>query len=93
MTDDVKLLRFALAAIWTELEKDAPNLGDCQLIANEALAMTLDEANGKVPSDSTGLESWREHVRRRTQTFIIPDSYMTELTRLEPSSSQEQVRQ
>lgn len=60
----IDLLRMALAGIWTELEKDNPNLEDCQTIASEALLLTIEHASGKILSGSTGLESWEEAKER-----------------------------
>jgi hypothetical protein len=62
----IDVLRFALAAIWTEGEKDSPNLEDIAIIAGEALKFTYVFASpGKVPSNETGLESWVEFKQRR----------------------------
>lgn len=67
MTEDraIDVLRFALAAIWTECEKDQPNIEDVQKIADEALGLTKSFANGKNLSNETGLESWEEFKTRR----------------------------
>ncbi len=66
MSDPVDLLRFALAAICTELEKDNPSLEDCQQIADEALALTADcgipRSGKRVDLDGQGLESWRQYL-------------------------------
>ncbi len=56
--EDIALLRHALACIWTELEKDEPNLEDCQQIADEALELTKKYAKAKKLSLETGLASW-----------------------------------
>lgn len=59
----VELLRFALAAIWTEMERvrDYDNhTGNAQTIAEEALEATKDAAKAKVPNDTIGYESWVE---------------------------------
>ncbi len=60
MDFNIKLLRMALASIWTELEKDNPNLEHCQFIADDALNMTVDTSKGKYVSNENGLEGWLE---------------------------------
>ena len=60
----INLLRFALAAIWTEAEEDNPNIEHIQQIVDEALEMTKEVERGKVPSLSRGLESWIEFKER-----------------------------
>ena len=62
--NNISLLRFALAAIWTELEKDNPNQEDCQKIFYEALELTKQFAGQCKPflSCETGLSSWKEYL-------------------------------
>lgn len=55
----IETLRTALAAIWTEGEKDNPCIEDMQKIATEALDATLIFAKHKVPSDLVGYDSWK----------------------------------
>ncbi len=58
----IQTLRFALASIWTELEKDQPSLEDCQRIADDALDLTKSHAEAKsLTSQGTGLEGWLEY--------------------------------
>ena len=63
----IKLLRFALAAVWTECERDQPEnsiISNCQIICDEALKITIEHAKAKTFGgiDGTGLESWREYI-------------------------------
>lgn len=67
--ETISLLRFALAAIWTQLEyADLSKDGtyEAQFIANEALQITLDSANpGKdLSDDSIGIESWNKRCQK-----------------------------
>jgi hypothetical protein len=55
----IELLRTALAAIWTECEKDQPNIEHVQIIATEAIDATIMFAKAKVPSNDDGIDSWR----------------------------------
>lgn len=64
MKEPIDVLRYALAAVWTELENDQPNIEDCRTIINEAMGMTNTWCKGKVPRNETGLESWREFLGR-----------------------------
>ncbi len=60
----IDMLRFALAAAWTECEKDSPNLDDVQTIANEALAFTTLTGEHKNPANQeTGLASWTQYLQ------------------------------
>jgi hypothetical protein len=63
-TQAIHLLRYALASIWTELETESPSQEDCAEIANQALELTVCFAKGKVPSNSIGLEGWKEYLER-----------------------------
>ena len=59
---EYQALRFALAAIWTELEKDNPSEEDMRQIANEALELTKHHERPKdLTLDGTGLESWKQY--------------------------------
>lgn len=64
----VRLLRFALASVWTECEKDVPNTEDLQRVASEALELTRDYATkGKdLTNDGTGLDGWLQFLGKRT---------------------------
>jgi len=62
----IDLLRHALAAVWTAVEYEHENFAaDAWQIAEEALHITKEWATGKVPSDTTGLESWKEYLQRK----------------------------
>lgn len=64
----IRLLRYALAAIWTALEYDDAGkeeaIAAAQTIADEGLKLSVAYASrGKdLTDDSTGLASWRRHV-------------------------------
>lgn len=61
MEKTIAMLRFALASIWTELERDDPDVYGCQGIADDALNMSVQYApKGKVPSNLIGVEGWNE---------------------------------
>ena len=64
--ESVRLLRFALAAIWTELERENPSLEDCQRIADEALDLTVVYCGSRGVSDEVGLESWLEYLEKKS---------------------------
>jgi hypothetical protein len=57
----IELLRFALASVSTELEKDNPNIEDIWKIVEEALVLTKNYASlGKdLTNQETGLLGWR----------------------------------
>ncbi len=58
----IEKLRFALACVWTELEKDNPNLAHCQIIIDEALAESVEFAVAKnLRNGETGLLAWRKY--------------------------------
>lgn len=66
MKETIELLRFALAAIWTELEKDDPNLSDCQDIADSALKITAGHAQPKdLTCHETGIASWTHYLQKK----------------------------
>lgn len=55
----IATLRWALACIWTELEKDEPNVYGCQDIANQALELSKEYAKPKdLTNDLNGVEAW-----------------------------------
>lgn len=63
----IRMLRHALAAIWTELEQDGDPetmIGHAQLIADDGLDLSGKYASKfkDLTDDSRGLESWRIHV-------------------------------
>jgi hypothetical protein len=65
----ISLLRFALAAIWTQLEHEYnyhDEYDNIQFIASEALSITIENANpGKdLTDDSTGIDSWNKHCKK-----------------------------
>jgi hypothetical protein len=62
----IHILRFALAAIWTECEGDDGTIENCQTIADEALNLTKQFAStGKDHTNqSTGIESWQFEKER-----------------------------
>lgn len=68
MTDraGIDLLRYALASVWTECEKDAPEVDDIRRIVGEALALTEQFVRpGKdLTNGGTGLEGWLAHTGR-----------------------------
>jgi hypothetical protein len=62
---DVRALRFALAAVWTECEKDDSDFGDCQDIAEDALRRTARHGppwKCQGGPQGVGKEGWREYV-------------------------------
>jgi hypothetical protein len=61
-TADVDLLRHALASVWTELEKDTPDLGGCQRVIDEALRMTPARPGKDVTHCGVGVEGWDEYM-------------------------------
>jgi hypothetical protein len=66
-TDWTELLRFALAAVWTECDKDDPSLDDIMRIARESLHLSRGRARGRVLGgpDGTGLASWHECLAQK----------------------------
>lgn len=54
----INLLRHAMACIWTEFEKEDPDIDGIQRIANESLGRTKEFATGKVIDDKVGIDAW-----------------------------------
>lgn len=65
--NEIDILRMALAAIWTEAEKDVPNIEHIQQIADEGLDITKHKAKPKdLSSSETGLASWKEFIEGKS---------------------------
>lgn len=62
----VDALRYALASIWTEIEKDSPSEEDVRQIVNEALEMTRHhtKAGKDLTLGETGLAGWDEYCKK-----------------------------
>lgn len=70
MDKDIALLRYALASILTELDRektDEEMMEDVATIAQEALDSTKQYRKGKdLTLDGIGIEGWRDYLARRT---------------------------
>jgi hypothetical protein len=71
LTAEVDLLRHALAGIWTELGKDAPDLEGVRRLAGQALRMTAAGRGKDLTLCEAGIEGWEEYlvgrIDRRTR--------------------------
>jgi hypothetical protein len=62
LTAEVDLLRHALAGVWTELGKDAPNLEGVRRLAEQALRMTPARRGKELTLGAMGVAGWDEYV-------------------------------
>jgi hypothetical protein len=62
LTAEVDLLRHALAAVWTELEKDLPDLKGVQRVVEQALRMTPSRRGKELTLGAMGVAGWDEYV-------------------------------
>jgi len=59
--ETIRLLRHALACVWTELEKDAPDCEGAQRVAGEALERSAEWAEPRqlnARMHDVGIEGW-----------------------------------
>lgn len=63
----VRLLRYAAASVWTELENEAPDLDGLQILVDQALDLTGEYApRGKdLTDDGVGVAGWRQHLVKK----------------------------
>jgi hypothetical protein len=59
---EVDLLRHALAGVWTELGKDAPDLEGVRRLAGQALRMTSARHGGDLTLCEAGVAGWDEYL-------------------------------
>jgi hypothetical protein len=70
LTAEVDLLRHALAGVWTELGKDAPDLGGVRRLAGQALRMTSARHGEDLTLSEMGVGGWDEYVVGRIERRI-----------------------
>jgi hypothetical protein len=66
-SEAVAILRFAVSAIWTELDSDSGCCQSAQIIAGEALELTQQfEQKGKdLTNQDIGIHSWRKYREQK----------------------------